>query len=275
MVTTRTLEDLEISLLLEAIFQRFGDDFRSYSREPLRYRLQGFMRLHEIATISNLQNLALHHPGYKDALLRCLDSREPALFEHPEHTRELRKILVPWLRSCPAPKVWINDCVAAEDVYSIAIVLMEENLHQKTRIFATSSNALLLNQAREGRFALEKREQYQQNYAQAGGTQLLSNYYQQIAGDAVFHADLASNVTWAQYNLGTDASFNEFELIICRGGLTDYASRLRRRALNLFYESQPMFGLLSIIGADYAEIARVMPFYQVVSNRLGIYRRIR
>lgn len=275
MEISKGLEDLEISLLLEAIYQRFGDDIRGYGREALRAKLRGFMRLHEIPTVSSLQNLVLHHPGYKEALLRSLDGRETALFEHPEHFLALRNTLVPWLRSSPAPKVWIADCVAAEDVFGIAILLQEEDLQHKTRIFATSNNVLLLNEAREGRFALEKSAAYKQNYLQAGGRNLLSNYYQQIGGDAVFHKDLAKNITWAQYNLGTDSSFNEFELIICRGGLTDYASRLRRRALQIFYESQPMFGLLNLPNADYAEVVRTMPFYQVISSKVGIYRRVK
>ena len=275
MELSRTLEDLEISLLLEALYQRYGEDFRGYQRDTLRTKLQGFMRLHELPTVSILQDQLLHQPGYKDALVRHLDDRERALFRQPEHIQALRTQCMPLLRSCPAPQIWIPDCNAAEDVFSIAILLMEEGLHNKTRIFATSNNALLLNEAREGKFNLEKAAQYQQNYEGAGGTQALTHYYQHIAGDGVFHPDLASNITWAQYNLGTDFSFNEFELIICPSGLADYTARLRRRALGIFYESQPMFGLLNIPGADYAEITRVMPFYQVVSGRFGVYRRMR
>lgn len=275
MELSRNLEDLEISLLLEALYQRYSEDFRGYQRDTLRTKLQGFMRLHELPTISMLQDQLLHQPGYKDALVHHLDGRERILFRQPEQMHEIRRQLVPLLRSCPAPQIWIPDCNSAEDVFGVAIILMEEGLHNKTRIFATSNNALLLNEARERKFSLEKCTQYQHNYECSGGTQTLTHYYQQIAGDGVFHEDLASNITWAQYNLGTDASFNEFEVIICPSGLADYTSRLRRRALNIFYESQPMFGLLNIPGADYSEITRVMPSYQVVSNRFGVYRRMR
>lgn len=275
MVISKTLENLEIALLLEAIFQRFGDDFRGHQKDVIRRKIRSFMYAHDIATVSALQNRVLHDSTYIDALLRALDARPSGLFDHPEHILNLRKVLVPWLRSCPAPKVWIAECAAAEDVYSLAILLAEEGLHNKTRIFATGANAALLAEAREGRFPLDKLEEYEENYLLAGGTQSLANYYDVVDGVGVFDRELDKNITWAQYNLRTDASFNEFELIVCRGGLGDYASRLRRRALQLFYDSLPTFGMLSIPGADYAEVAPFVSGYKVLSPTHGLFQRVR
>lgn len=272
---SNALENLEIALLLEAIFLRFGDDFRGHQKEAIRRKLHSFMLAHDIPTISALQDRVLHDSTYIDALLCTLDAHPAGLFDHPKHLLELRKALVPWLRSCPAPKVWIAECSAAEDVYSIAILLMEEGVYHKTRIFATGSNATLLSEAREGRFSLEKLSQYEQNYVRAGGMQSLTHYYDQVDGAAIFRAELDRNITWAQYNLGTDASFNEFELIVCRGGLNDYASRLRRRALQIFYDSLPTFGLLSVVGADYNDVAPFISRYKVMSPEHGLYRRTR
>lgn len=270
-----TLEDLEITLLLEAIYRRFGDDFRGHRRDAIRAKLHGFMRAHDILTVSGLQNRVLHDGTYIEALLCALDAHPAGLFDHPTHLLELRKTLVPWLRSCPAPKVWVTECASAEDVYAIVILLVEEGLYGKTRVFATGANATLLSEAREGRFSLERLAHYEENYIIAGGTRSLANYYEQVNGVAVFHPELDRNITWAQYNLGTDASFNEFELIVCRGGLSDYASRLRRRALQLFYDSLPTFGMLSVAGTDYAGLAPFVASYKVLSPQFGLYQRVR
>ena len=275
MSSSKPLEDLEVTLLLEAIFQRFGDDFRGYKQETIRRKLNGFMLAHNIQTISLLQNLVLHDPTYIDALLCSLDAHPAGLFDHPKHLQELRRVLIPWLRSCPAPKVWITECTTAEDVYSIAILLMEEGIYHKTRIFATGANATLLSEAREGKFSLEKLALYEENYLRAGGTESLAHYYVEVDGTGVFRSELDRNITWAQYNLGTDASFNEFELIICRGGLSDYTSRLRRRILKLFSDSLPTFGILSIVGHDYADITPFLSLYTAISSKHGLYRKIR
>ncbi|RYY74922.1 MAG: chemotaxis protein [Gammaproteobacteria bacterium] len=275
MEVSNALEDLEITLLLEAIYQRFGDDFRGYQKNAIRRKLHSFMLAHDLATVSCVQDRVLHHPSYIDALLCAFDAHPAGLFDHPKHMKELRRALIPWLRSCPAPKVWIAECASSEDVFATAIMLMEEGVYHKTKIFATGANATLLSEAREAKFSLEKLAQYEENYVRAGGTETLSDYYREHNDVAVFRDELSRNITWAQYNLGTDASFNEFELIVCRGGLNEYASRLRRRVLQLFYDSLPTFGLLSIVGTNYAEVAPFVSKYNVTSPEHGLYRRTR
>lgn len=274
MAAALNLEELETRLLFEAIFQRFGDDFRNHLKKNMAAKLHRFMQAHGIATISALQNRVLHYPCYIDALLCALDAQTTSLLDHPQHLLELRKAIVPWLRSCPAPKIWIAECACAEDVFALAILLQEEGLASKTRIFATSANATLLNEAREGRFAIDKLATYEKNYHLAGGTQSLTDYCAQVDGSAQFHSQLSRKITWAQYSLTTDASFNEFELIICRGGLCDYTSSLRKRALRVFYDSLPVFGFLSLLGADYTEIAESVVSYKAVSAKQGLYQKV-
>ncbi len=272
---SKSLEDLEITLLLEAIYQRFGDDFRGYQKDIIRDKLHAFMLAHNIGTVSSLQNCALHDSSYIGPLLCALDAHTASLFDHPNHLCELRSAAIPLLRSCPAPKVWITECTSAEDVYTIAIILMEEGVYDKTQLFATGVNPLLLTQAREAKFSLEKLPQYEENYVQAGGAESLGKYYTLVNGEAVFRTELNRNITWAQYNLGTDASFNEFELIVCRGGLTDYATKLRRRALQVFYDSLPVFGILSVANAHYADLAPLITRFSAHSSKHGLYRKIR
>lgn len=271
---SKALEDLEIALLLEAIYQRFGDDFRGYQKEVIRRKLHAFMLVHGISNISALQECVLHDSTFIAPLLCALDAHPAGLFDHPKHMRELRKALIPWLRSCPAPKIWIAECSAAEDVYAMAIMLMEEGVYHKTQIFATGANPLLLSEAREAKFPLEKLAHYDENYLRAGGTESLSDYFNEVNGVAVFRNELNRNITWAQYNLGTDASFNEFELILCRSSLNDYASKLRRRALQIFYDSLPAFGILSVSDADYTDLTPLISRYTAISAKHGLYRKV-
>lgn len=274
MSISKALEDLEITLLLEAIYQRFGDDFRGYQKDVIRRKLHAFMLTHNLATISNVQDCILHDPAYIAPLLCALDAHPSGLFDHPKHMRELRTALIPWLRSSPAPKIWIAECAAAEDVYSMAIMLMEEGVYHKTQIFATGANLHLLDDARAAKFPLEKLPLYEKNYVRAGGTETLSDYYLQVKDDGVFRNELKRNITWAQYNLGTDASFNEFDFIMCRGSLNDFASKLRRRALQIFYDSLPAFGMLSLAGASYADLTPLISHFTALSSRQGLYRKL-
>ena len=267
------VEELEVSLLLEAIFQRFGMDFRNHQKPGIRRKLHGFMKAHSIASVSMLQSKVLHDATFIDPLLCALDARPVGLFDYPEQMMKMRKVLVPWLRSCPAPKVWIAECTAAEDVYGLAILLMEENLYHKTRIYVTGPNASLLAEAHQSKFSTKRLKQYEQNYLLAGGSEALLNYCEKIDGSFVFSSELQRNITWAQYNLGTDASFNEFEVIVCCNGLTDFTWRSRHRALQIFYDSQPNFGMLTISGEAPLEVASLVSRYKALSTKYGLYQR--
>ena len=274
MTAVREIEELEISLLLEAIYQRFGNDFRNHQTHTLREKLHCFMSAHSIVSISMLQGKILHDANFIELLLCALNTRPVALFNHPEQMLKLRRAIVPWLRSCPAPKIWIADCIAAEDVYGLAIVLMEENLYYKTRIYVTGANASLLANAQQSRFPAKLLKQYEQNYLLAGGANALLNYCEKIAGSFLFIPALQQNITWAEYNLETDASFNEFEVIVCCSGLSDLNWRSRHRALQIFYESQPNFGMLNIAGENPLEITSLVSRYKAISKKYGLYQRM-
>jgi chemotaxis protein methyltransferase CheR len=267
------LETLEIDLLLEAIFQHFGYDFRGYRREPLQRRLRAFAQAAGLETMSALQARVLHNPIAGNQLLRALSARNTALFNDPEHFRALRDVLGSWLHSCPTPKIWIAECTTAEDVFALAILLHEEGLYAKAQIFATSANEILLDEASRGTFDLERLEIYAQNYRASGGKRSLTDYFDTIDGKGVFSSQLRPNITWAQYNLSTDSSFNEFELILCRDALDEFGPALRRRSLQLFHDSSVRFGILSIDGIDTQDTAAITAGYTALSNK-GLYRRV-
>jgi chemotaxis protein methyltransferase CheR len=268
------VEDLEIDLLLEGVFQRFGYDFRGYQREPLKEKLYSLMQSAGFKTVSALQESVLHDRAAGDALLLALNGRPAGLFDEPEHFLALRHSIGPWLRSCPSPKIWVADCLSAEEACTLSILLAEEQVYDKTQIFATVANESLLEDAISGSFAIERMPEYEANYRRSGGKTSLADYCVESNGRAVFLPEFRSNITWAQYNLTTDSSFNEFELIVCRRTLGDFGSLLRRRTLQLFHESLSLFGMLSV---DEARDLQVAPFnarYKPVCAEQGLYRRI-
>jgi chemotaxis protein methyltransferase CheR len=270
-----SLEDLEIDLLLEGVYQHYGHDFRGFERASLRKKLHGLMRTLGVKTISALQESVLHEAQAWQALLNCLSVKPVALFDEPEHMLALRRLLAPWLRTCPSPKIWIADCQSAEEACSLAILLAEEKLHGRTQIFATVSNDAALEEAKGGSFELGRVPEYESNYRRGGGTASLSDYFVEKQGRAVFLPGLRANITWAQYSLATDASFNEFELIVCRRRLGDFGPILRRRTLQLFHDSLSRFGILSL---DQSGTLETMPFdvhYQAVYAAQGLFKRVR
>lgn len=274
------LEDLEIDLLLEAIYQYFGDDFRGFERAPLKRKVQGALRAGGLNTVSELQSVVLHDRVAADAFLRVLSYREAPLFENPRRIQLLRDVLGPWLRSCAVPKIWIAEASCAEDVFTFAILLAELGVYDRTLIFATGPHEELLHEAREGTFSLECYKRYEENYLQAGGQRKLSDYVTRTRKEAVFSAQLRNNVIWSQYSLATDTTFNEFQLIVCRRALSEFAQTLRRRTLKLFNDSLSPFGVLCLDHLDEAPGAALAGTQLAVNYKLisppedGVYRRI-
>jgi chemotaxis protein methyltransferase CheR len=270
----QSVEDLEIDLLLEGVFQRFGHDFRGYRRRPLAQKLHQLLRSLQLPTILSLLERVVHDESVAEALLGAIGTQPAGMFEDPDYYLALRETIGPWLRSSPAPKVWIAECASAEEAGSLAILLMEEQLYGKTRIFATVAGEAALHEARSGGFARERMDEYEENYRRSGGKQSLADYCIESGGRMYFVPGVFKNVTWAQYSLATDASFNEFEMILCRRALADFGPALRRRALQLFHESMPLFGLLGIDERSGRDDTRFLTNFLALNLRYGLFRRI-
>ena len=266
-------EELEIELLLEALFQRYGFDYRDYDRQAIRRRLYGLMRARGLATVSSLQDRVLHEPGTSDALLRALAVPPATLFDDPEQARQLRIVLASCLRASAVPKIWMAECGGAEEAWSLAIMLAEEQLHTRTEIYATAANEQVLGEARNAAIPLERMERCKQNYRASGGTGNLDDYFEIEDGHAVLAPNLRSRISWAQYNLVTDASFNEFQLIVCHRALPDFGPVLRRRVLRLFHESLSRFGVLGI-DREFDQGDAFGANYQAVFAHQGWYKRV-
>ena len=263
--TLQATEDLEIELLLEALFQRFGFDFRGYDRNLLRRKLLALLRQRGLATVSALQEKLLHESGAALAVVRTLAVPSAPLFDRPDWVRRQRIALGDSLRPTALPRVWLAEPAGVGEAWTLAILLAEEKLYARTQVFATlASDELLADQLAE----------FQAQYEESGGTGRLADYFEVSSGEARLLPRLRERITWAQYSLVTDASFNEFHAIVCRQALADFGPLLRQRVLRLFHDSLALFGVMGIdreLGAsdvfveDYQRLFEDAAWYKRVS----------
>lgn len=243
---TRDVEEIEVSLLLEAIFRRYGFDFREYAPASLKRRLWRRAHGEGLETISALQSRVLHDPACMERLLLDLSISVTTMFRDPSFYTAFRKKVVPLLKTYPFSRIWIAGCSTGEEVYSLAIVLDEEGLLERTRLYATDINEAVLERARLGVFPLEKMQEYTQNYLLAGGTRAFSEYYVANYDGAAFDRQLVEKAVFAQHNLVSDRGFNEFHAILCRNVMIYFDRSLQRRVFQLFHDSLIRFGVLAL-----------------------------
>lgn len=240
------IEELETELLLEALFQRFGHDFRAYDRPALRRKLAGAMAECGVATVSGLQEKVLHDGDSAWAVLRALSVAPGTLFDDVEHAAHLRGLLAPSLRGWPVPRIWIAECAGVGEAWTLAILLAEEGILERMDIHATLANEELVAAMQDASLAPEELEAAQARYAASGGSGSLAAWFDIVDGRARLQEALRRRITWSQYSLVTDASFNEFQAILCCNALADFGPVLRQRVLRLFHDSLARFGVLCL-----------------------------
>jgi chemotaxis protein methyltransferase CheR len=242
----RSIDDIEMRLLLDAIHSRYHYDFRSYASASLKRRLaQALIRM-ECATLSALQEKILHDRRAFPRLLEFLTVQVSDLFRDPEVYLALRRDVVPVLATYPSLKIWVAGCSAGEEAYSFAILLAEEGLLERTLIYATDINEDSLARARAGIYPLERMRQFTLNHRESGGKCSLSDYYHAAHENAVMSPRLRSRITFADHSLATDSAFSEVHLISCRNVLIYFDRQLQDRALGLFSESLCRRGFLCL-----------------------------
>jgi chemotaxis protein methyltransferase CheR len=264
--------ELELELLLEALFQCYGYDFRGHERSALRHKLRAAMAQLGARTISALQDCVLHDPGAVDALLRALHVPPAVMFDDAQEVSQLRILLGSCLHGAALPKVWLADCAGAQQAWTLAILLREEQLDSRTEIFATVPSDEQLAEAQDASVTLAQLPALQENYVRCGGKGKLLDHFLVQGERAVLLPQLRSRITWAQYNLVTDASFNEFQLIVCRRALPDFGPVLRRRVLRLFHDSLAPFGVLGL-DRTFDEDDALAASYQPLFAQLAWYKR--
>jgi len=267
------LERLELDLLLSAIHRHHGFDFRAYARASLQRRVRRHMENAGFCTISRLTESILHQPLAMHRLLHDLSVNVTAMFRDPPFFREFRSAVVPLLKTYPTVRIWHAGCAMGEEVYAMALLLEEEGLYERCRIYATDIDSIVLQQARQGIFPLSRMKEYSENYFRAGGKRSLSDYYTAKYDGALFAPRLSRNVLFTQHNLATDESFSEFNVIVCRNVLIYFDRRLKDHVLSLFSYSLATLGVLCLGHKGSLRFTQCETEFSSLSGREKIYRR--
>jgi chemotaxis protein methyltransferase CheR len=270
----RDLEQLEIELLLEAVYRRYGLDFRQYAQASLKRRLYRRVHAEGLQTLSQLQDRLLHDPPCMERLLVDLSINVTSMFRDPSFYVAFREKIVPTLHTYPFTRIWCAGCSTGEEVYSLAILLHEEGLYDKARIYATDINEHVLQTALEGVFPLERMKQYTQNYIRSGGKGDFSEYYVAAYDSVRFARSLMENVVFAQHNLAMDRSFNEFNAIVCRNVMIYFDKALQDHVHGLFYESLATFGILALGHKESIGFTRFADRYEEIDSDERLYRKV-
>jgi chemotaxis protein methyltransferase CheR len=268
------LEQLEVELLLEAVYRRYGFDFRQYAQASLKRRLWRRASAEGASSISELQARLLHDPLSMERLLLDLSINVTSMFRDPTFYLAFREKVVPLLRTYPFTRIWCAGCSTGEEVYSLAIVLEEEGLYDRTRIYATDINETVLATAKAGIFPLDKMQQYTQNYIRGGGRHDFSRYYVAAYEAAQFSSALTENVVFAQHNLAMDRAFNEFNVIVCRNVMIYFDKPLQDRVHELFYESLERFGVLALGHKESLAFTLLADRYEELDPAERVYRKV-
>lgn len=266
--------DIELRLLIDAVYLRYGHDFRDYAQASLRRRVLQAKDRMGAASITALQERVLHDPQQFAELLQYLTVPVSEMFRDPAYFLAIRRQLVPVLRTYASLKVWVAGCSTGEEAYSMAILLAEEGLLERTILYATDINHASLDKARQGIFALDTMQEYTRNYQRAGGARSFSDYYTAAYGGALMDKSLRDAITFADHSLATDAVFSETQFISCRNVLIYFNRALQDRALGLFHESLSHRGFLGLGSKETLDFSAYADRFEPVSRPERLYRRL-
>jgi len=240
------VEDIEIHLLLEALYRRYHYDFRHYAQTSIKRRLRQARLQLGFASFSAMQEAVLHDAAMLGRLLDFLTVQVSEMFRDPSYFRAIREKVAPHLRTYPSLKVWIAGCSSGEELHSFAILFREEGLFDRTLFYATDINPAALEAAAAGVYAMDRIKAFTENHQQSGGKSSLSDYYTAAYGRAAFDKALRSRVVFSDHSLVTDAVFAEVQLISCRNVLIYFDRGLQDRAIGLFHDALVRKGFLGL-----------------------------
>ena len=267
------IERIETDLLLEAIFQRYGYDFRSYGRASIERRTRQFCSNSGCASIAEMIPRVLHDEAFFSNLVQYFSIPVTAMFRDPFVYRAIREKVVPLLRTWPHVKVWHAGCATGEEVYSLAIVFKEEGLYGRTTFYATDFNDAALEKARAGAYAVDRIQEATKNYQLAGGTASFAEYYHSRYDAAAVDGALRERITFANHNLAMDSVFGEMHLVFCRNVLIYFNHELQSRALRLFTDSLVHGGFLCLGAQEDLQFTTANGDYEALDQKARIYKR--
>ena len=272
MIFDKDIEEIEMRLLLEAINARYGYDFREYSAETVRRRVRAALARSGAANLGLLQHRLLTEPDFFASLIDDLTVQVSEMFRDPSFYATFRKVVVPTLRTYPQLKIWHAGCATGEEVYATAILLCEENLYERTQIYATDISGRAVAQAREGIYLTSQAELFSDNYERAGGQKKLTDYYSSAYGRFAIHEALKKNVVFFQHDLVSDYALGEMQVVFCRNVLIYFGEALRSRVLGIFADSLCRGGFLCLAGSERVPPSGATSFGEFAAAE-RIYRR--
>lgn len=272
-MTNSSSMEIELRLLIEAIYLKYSYDFRDYAGASQKRRVLHAMRQLHCESISELQAKILHDADVFMELLQLLTIPTTEMFRDPAYFLALREQVVPFLKTYPSLKIWIAGCSTGEELYSMAILLKEEGLLDRSIIYATDINPHSLEKAKKGIFSLERVRDYTANYQASGGKHAFSDYYMAAYDGALFDRSLCENVSFADHSLATDSVFSETHLVCCRNVMIYFNHSLQERALGLFHESLCHRGFLGIGSKESIDFSGYANAFEPLVKAQRIYRK--
>jgi chemotaxis protein methyltransferase CheR len=275
----RNIENIEVELLLEAIYKYYGYDFRDYAKASIKRRIISFLSSKasflraETGKISQLIPLILYDENLFQQLLLCFSVTVTEIFRDPELFKSLRERVVPYLKTFPHIKVWHAGCSTGEEVYSMAIILKEEGIYDKSTIYATDFNDEALMTAKKGIYKLDTGKNFIKNYQKSGGKSSFADYYHAKYDAIIIDNSLKKNITFANHNLVLDGSFGEMHLILCRNVLIYFNKTLQNRIFNLFNESLCDHGFLALGSKESLRFTEAENKFSVFDEKWKIYQK--
>ncbi|MBI1288631.1 MAG: protein-glutamate O-methyltransferase CheR [Flavobacteriales bacterium] len=264
---------MEIELLLEAVFRKYGYDFREYSKAHVKRRVLSRLRLSRIESVSMMQHLVLHDADFAALLLKDLSINVTEMFRDPNFYKAIRETVVPILKTWSYIKLWHAGCSTGEEVYSMAILLKEEGLYDRTQIYATDFNHHVLKHAKEGIYPAELMKKYAKNYQDSGAKGSFSDYYHAQYDSAIMDASLKKNIVWANHNLVTDSDFAETQMVVCRNVLIYFNKELQNKVHGLFHNSLVNGGILCLGNKESLQFSEYQSHFDVLDKKQKIYKK--
>jgi len=265
--------NIEIDLFLEAIYQKYGYDFRNYGKAHIKRRLLHRMQLSKIPSISEMQYKILYEEAFFNLILKDFSINVTEMFRDPSFYKNVREEIIPILKTYPFIKIWHAGCSSGEEVYSMAILLMEEGLYDRTQIYATDFNHQILRKAKEGIYSISKIKEFTANYQKSGGTKSFSDYYMAKYESVIFNNELKKNIVFADHNLVTDKAFAEVHLIVCRNVLIYFNKDLQNQVLKLFTSSLLPGGYLCLGSKETIRFSDSNIYYNTIIENEKIFKK--
>lgn len=263
----------ELRELLTSIRLTYGYDFTEYAEASVIRRINNFMKINKIDTVQALRIRLLQDERLFAHFIQEFTVNVTEMFRDPLFYKSLRELVLKRLATYPVIKIWVAGCSTGEEVYSIAILLKEEGLLDRTVIYATDINQRALQTAKEGIYKMQLMKAYTTNYQKAGGIREFSEYYTAKYDAVLIDKSLKQNIVFAIHNLTADRSFNEFQLILCRNVMIYFNQSLQNKVINLFYDSLSPFGFLALGNKESLLFSDKQKHFSEVDKREKIYRK--